>query len=802
MTLSVVIPAHNEEDTLESTVRALVSTLDDQRIPHEIVVVNDHSTDGTRALLDRLARELPTVRSVENAADPGYGFAVRAGLDAYRGDAVCIVMADASDDPHDVVLYYRELEKGYDCAFGSRFIAGARVMNYPRQKRVLNRLANWMIRVLFRFAYNDVTNAFKCFRREAIDGVRPLLSCHFNLTVELPLKAIVRGYSYSVIPTQWYGRSYGLSKLKIKEMGSRYLFIVLYVLLERWLSRGDYRGRTVQATPLTAQQPGRADTDLSRGERRWLDLAAVCLIALAFARGVLVTYDLNWPNDPDLYRDIAQAQTILDGSFMADPHYLGETIWYHPLVPGLVAALQWMTGARLHVLETRAGAYLNLLGPIAFYFLTRAFLGRWTAVVAIAIFLFCTGDRGPSYASSTYTPWLFVANFVQALFYLTVLALYRAVQTNRGHHFAVVGILLGLTFLGHTAPAILIGGLVSFYTLARVVGRAQQRHWVEVRRTLGRFAVVVILALVVSAPYLVSIVGHYRLEIVHRHPTFWIYPEMEVANIGRFLNERLSRSLVAPALVGLVALVTTRTARASRAWVLGWMGLALLFVAYSYVWQIQLARGVVWPSVVPGFHFLRYFNAGESILAAYGIVTVGSALALLVQRWHSGIAWGAPLMRRAVPVLLTAILAGLSYPAYDRRIDLTYYRDQAKQMFQGPDFDDMFLWVRRELRPTDVVAAPENLSLGLIGPAGRKVLVVDRFFSNPYVNWQVRHQALEALYYGLDRGLCDAFRARANQYHVTHVLTRVGDVRPAVAEACGLSPGFEGREWIIYRRLD
>ena len=660
-----------------------------------------------------------------------------------------------------------------------------------------------MIRVLFGFAYNDVTNAFKCFRRSAIDGVRPLLSCHFNLTVELPLKAIIRGYWYSVIPTQWYGRSHGVSKLKIKEMGSRYLFIVLYVLLERWLARGDYRGRTAAGTPSAAYLPGRVpdpDAGLSRRERGWLDLAAACLIVLALARGVAVTNDLEWPNDPDLYRDIAQAQTILDGSFLADPHYLGETIWYHPLVPGIVATLQWTTGARLHVLETRSGAYLNLLGPIAFYFLTRTLLGRWTAVIATAIFLFCAGDSGPSYASSTYSPWLFVANFVQALFYLGVLALYRAVHTNRGHHFAEFGILLGLTFLGHAAPAVLLGSMVGIYTLVRAVGLARRQQWVEMRRTLARFAVVVVLALVVSAPYLVSIVGHYGLAIANAHPTFWIYPDMEAGNLGRFLDERFGRLIVPAVIVGLAALLTTPQAGSARAWVLGWMGLSLLFVAYSYVWQIQLARQVVWPSAVPGFHFLRYFNAGESMLAAYGVVTVGGLLAALVARWRPGVAWAASLTRRAVPVLLIAILLGVTYPAYARRVDFTDYRDQAKLMFQGPDFADMFRWLRRELRPTDVVAAPENLSLSLVGPAGRKVVAVERFFSNPYVRWEPRHDALQALYFGLDGGFCDAFRERADSFHVTHVMARADSVRRPVIDACGLTAGFVGREWVIYRR--
>lgn len=144
--------------------------------------------------------------------------------------------------------------------FGSRFIAGARVVNYPWQKLILNRAANLLINLLFGLGYNDTTNAFKCFRRNVIDGIQPILSRHFNLTVELPLKAIVRGYSYTVIPTDWHGRKAGESKLRIQEMGSRYLFVVLSVLLEKWLTRGDYRrataGQELSATALMNSTTG------------------------------------------------------------------------------------------------------------------------------------------------------------------------------------------------------------------------------------------------------------------------------------------------------------------------------------------------------------------------------------------------------------------------------------------------------------------------------------------------------------------------------------------------------------------
>ncbi len=238
--LSVVIPAHDEEGCIASMVEHLQVELSLHRIPHEIVVVDDGSSDATWSILTELSQRFPMVRPLQNNGDHGFGRAVVCGLDHSQGDAVVIMMADESDDCRDVVHYWEKLNEGYDCVFGSRFMKGGGVIDYPRVKLFLNRLANLFLRVLFHIKLNDTTNAFKAYRRSAIDGSRPLISPHFNLTVELPLKAIVRGYSWTVIPITWRNRRHGQAKLKINEMGSRYLFICLYVWLEKYFSRGDY----------------------------------------------------------------------------------------------------------------------------------------------------------------------------------------------------------------------------------------------------------------------------------------------------------------------------------------------------------------------------------------------------------------------------------------------------------------------------------------------------------------------------------------------------------------------------------
>ena len=240
MKLSVVIPAHNEEGSIAPTISQLYETLRQNDIPHEILVVNDNSKDSTVQILETLKVNIPTLHYVSNTGANGFGFAVRFGLERFSGDCVAIMMADLSDSPDDLVKFYKKLNEGYDCVFGSRFIKGGNTYDYPKIKLVINRVANGIVQLAFGIRYNDTTNAFKLYRKETIDGLKPLLASHFNLTLELPLKAIVRGYSYAVLPNSWTNRKTGESKLKIREMGSRYFFILLYCLIERFFSRGDY----------------------------------------------------------------------------------------------------------------------------------------------------------------------------------------------------------------------------------------------------------------------------------------------------------------------------------------------------------------------------------------------------------------------------------------------------------------------------------------------------------------------------------------------------------------------------------
>jgi dolichol-phosphate mannosyltransferase len=236
------MPAYNEEESIAETIIKIEEAFESVKIEHEILVVNDNSKDNTAKVLDELCAKYPNVKYVTNPGPNGFGYAVRFGLERFSGDCVAVMMADLSDSPYDLIKFYTTmLEGNYDCVFGSRFMKGGKTIDYPALKKIINRVANFIIRLVMRINYNDTTNAFKLYKRHTIEGIKPFLSPHFNLTIELPLKAIIRGYSYSVVPNSWTNRKYGESKLKIREMGSRYFFILMYCFIEKYFSRGDFK---------------------------------------------------------------------------------------------------------------------------------------------------------------------------------------------------------------------------------------------------------------------------------------------------------------------------------------------------------------------------------------------------------------------------------------------------------------------------------------------------------------------------------------------------------------------------------
>lgn len=217
MELCIIIPAKNEELTLTKTLENIQKKLNG-KIPFNILVVNDHSDDSTLKLLEKLASRLPNLKYVSNPWDGGVGNAIRYGLTKWQGDIVALCMADGSDAPKDILLSYKKIKnEGVDCVFGSRFIKGGRVENYPFIKLILNRFFNTLVRIISGNKYNDFTNIFKVYHRRAIVAISPLSSTSFSIGLEMSLKAFKRKLKITIIPISWIQREAGASKLKLSE---------------------------------------------------------------------------------------------------------------------------------------------------------------------------------------------------------------------------------------------------------------------------------------------------------------------------------------------------------------------------------------------------------------------------------------------------------------------------------------------------------------------------------------------------------------------------------------------------------
>jgi dolichol-phosphate mannosyltransferase len=272
LTLSIVIPAHNEEKNIEGTVAGLQRVLRREGIPYELMLVDDNSTDATGEVLKRLAASDPAVVAVRREPPRGFGRAVRAGLEKATGDVIVICMADQSDSPEDVAMYYGKIEEGYDCVYGSRFLRGSRCVNYPRFKLLVNRLVNRMMQLLFWTRFNDLTNSFKAYRSYVIHDIWPLKACHFNITIELSLNALIRGYTIAQVPISWQGRTWGSSNLHLSEMGRRYLSTLLRAWFEKNLILDDLLAESVTSRSRALASRASLESRLAELERRVAEL--------------------------------------------------------------------------------------------------------------------------------------------------------------------------------------------------------------------------------------------------------------------------------------------------------------------------------------------------------------------------------------------------------------------------------------------------------------------------------------------------------------------------------------------------
>jgi hypothetical protein len=495
------------------------------------------------------------------------------------------------------------------------------------------------------------------------------------------------------------------------------------------------------------------------------ELLALGLLALAFGQARSVTSDLVWPASSIQYREMASAQTVLDQGFGADFAYRGETPWYNPLSGWIVAAGSVVSGRSPREVIARCGPLVNLVAPVALYALVATLVDRWTALAAAASHLFVTANAFGFWEAASYSPWFAPENYGQGLLYLALLLLVRAERQPGFARYAGCGAGLGLTFLAHTAPALILGTMLVLLAVRRT---RQERS----SRPLALLVWTLAIAVLTSLPLVAAVAGHYHLAVLNPYPSEAPSTTMDLGDRLGLLVKLCTRSPLLPAIAAIAAYFVPRRESAEGRVVLAWSVTALAFLAYSDLRAVEHHFGFALPAIVPSFHFL--FNAMALVSVGFGIALVATARALarrLAPRAPSaaGLPWAEEL---AIAVLTVACVAAAWGP-HSERYDATEQRKEAldfARVIPGDALD----WIRGRTASDDVFLSTDEVSLYVVCPAGRKVVCTNRYFSNPYVDWAARDRDRARLYAYIRAGDLDGFDKLATRYAVAYVVASDG----------------------------
>ena len=508
--------------------------------------------------------------------------------------------------------------------------------------------------------------------------------------------------------------------------------------------------------------------------------------------GVHATRHTDWPDvyEYDILRDIGIAQSMLDGRYPEDHVYPGEVQWYNPGIGALLAAGSWISGAPPPLVAARLGALLNILPPLMFFVLVSVLFDRWTALAAVSFFLFSKGSWTAPWMFSSYTPWLLAANFALAPLFAAFTALVKAMERDSVRWYAGAGVLLGITFIFHTASAVLFGGVLVLLLLHRI---RRKRYAGEAWRHLltGPFLLLII-AFVVSLPYSGPILWHYQFRVQNPWPTWLCEPRMTLERLPELLWSGVCiASLVA--LIGLALLLRSRERGWTKPLLAFWFAVCGIFLLYSYFWQLVELASIRLPNLVPGFHFLALLSVLRSVLCGYA---VAAAVRRLAQRFFSSRDWYGDLC-----VLLATTLVFMFYfPAYRNAPMFTKTQDVESWAARFTDIIPAYAWLMENTRPEDVVLCREPQAILIAGPAGRKVVATMLFYSNLYMDFNKRFHDRDAAFTAIQDGDDEAFVALAREYHITYLLVQHEDI--ALVEAAAfpeLQPAWHHENTAIYR---
>ena len=514
-------------------------------------------------------------------------------------------------------------------------------------------------------------------------------------------------------------------------------------------------------------------------------LLVICLSLLYI--GGKTTNDLKWPYGLDNFREIAQTQTILDGDYGKDPYYLNEHVWYNPGCHFVIGGISLLLNVPVPEGVGKFGAYLNILAPIAFYIMIRIMFGCTIALTGTTAYLFIINSSYPVWASSLYSPWFFPATFSQTFFYITITLFYKAIKTNRGKkYYIATGISLGVTFLFHTAPAFLAGGVISLFFLGKIVEHFK-KHGSSIKSLvplLKNLLYVIFPALIISMIFLYFIIWHYHLRIVNVSPTSWEWHQVALKKIPTLLRNEFFQVFSVISIYGLLHLLKKNGDVEAKKINLFWLVISLGYLIY-YFFRISLMDlGANLPLIVPSYHFFFYLKSLSYVFFGYGtIVIVRMFLKVLednigfFKRWKHKLLNNFPYMRVAVCLLFSILLSLYVLNVYSQNKRLLKFRSACLHHMMEADFIKSYYWIRQHTDGNDVFLCSNEFSMKVVAPAARKVIATSKYFSNPYVDFNERNFDRNRMFENLKSGNVRCFVRLCKKYRAKYIITTISKLK-------------------------
>jgi hypothetical protein len=517
---------------------------------------------------------------------------------------------------------------------------------------------------------------------------------------------------------------------------------------------------------------------LSKKIRHDFVIVIICLSLLYI--GYNTVKDLTWPSDLDQYRDIAQAQTILDGGYGNDPYYLNEYTWYNPGLHSLFAAISFFFNTPIPQVIARFGSFFIIFAPLAFYYMLKSMFGPWPALIGSAAYLFITTPY-PTWATSLYSPYIFPIIISQAFFYSIIRFFYKVMkQEPPFKQCFTLGILLGLTFLINTSSAFIAGSMIVLYFLGKLNTELNKPYQTNKAFTLllKKFLCIACPAIIIAMIFLYFAIFHYHLKIQNIMPTNWEWDQLTLNNLPSLLKTELFYFPNLIAVFGFLHLLVKKPDTEARKIILYWLGIVLAYLAY-YILTIQLKRAAITlPLIVPAYHFFFYLKALSYVLFGYGAVTLGGILGKVMEkrfaftrRWFQADSATYLKLKPALYLVLAFLGAAYVLTIYAHNGLLSEPRAAClKRMADVPALKSYY-WIRKNTKPDDVFLCSDRFSMRVVGPAARKVVVTHPDFSNPYVDYITRNRDRATMFKCLKSGNVTDFSRLCKKYRVKYIIS-------------------------------